>query len=348
MNIARLRVFFYLLGRTMQITSAALNLSPVYQGLVFQSDEKVASHAHVTSALAEHDLQWRRGTVDAQLCKVRVNRLQLMALRYGAEVEVRPRPFDDFSLVHMSLKGTVEFDTDGERIALPHGRVAIIAPKKNMRMLWGEGCEQLIVKIPNGLLRELRGQTPGHRDGPALPPGLVLSPTFGAQWELLLHSLLNIAALPAHETGYSAWIDHFERNVALFLLTQYQQGAAAVPASAPAPVADDRGAGKRLDALERYMRAKLGAPVALADLAQAAGASVRSLNILCQRHHGVSPMELLRNLRLDAAHAQFAARPGASVAEVALEFGFGHPGRFAGYYKERFGRLPKHVNPVLN
>lgn len=329
----------------MQMTSAALNLSPVYQGLVFQSSEKVASHAHVTSALAEHDLQWRRGAVDAALSKTRVNRLQLMVLRYGAEVEVTPRPFDDFSLVHMSLKGCIEFDCDGQRIALPQGRVAIIAPKKNMRMLWGEGCEQLILKMPNALLRELRGLTHGDRDGPALPPGLVLSPTFGAQWELLLHSLLNIAALPAHESGYTAWIDHFERNVALFLLAQYQQGVAPV---APPKDTCAGGDGKRLDALDRYMRAKLGAPVALADLAQAAGASVRSLNILCHRHHGVAPMELLRNLRLDAAHAQFVARPEASVAEVALAFGFGHPGRFAAYYKQRFGRLPKHVNPALN
>ncbi|OFA03461.1 helix-turn-helix domain-containing protein [Duganella phyllosphaerae] len=102
-------------------------------------------------------------------------------------------------------------------------------------------------------------------------------------------------------------------------------------------------AARRLDALERYMRAKLCAPVALADLAHAAGTSVRSLNILCNRHHGVSPMELLRNLRLDAAHAQLAARPETSVAELALTFGFGHPGRFAGYYKLRFGQLPKHA-----
>lgn len=332
----------------MQTIGASLNLARVYQGCVFHSDEKVASHRHVASALAEHDLHWRRGAVDTALFKASINRLQLMVLRYGAQVEVRPMPFDDFALVHMSLKGCIEFDCDGQRIAVPEGRTAIIAPQNNLRMLWSEGSEQLILKVPNVLLRELHGQAPRRDNAPALP-SLLLSPTFSPHWEALLHSLLNIVALPPHESGYTAWIDHFERNVALFLMAQYQGAGVetATPAQASAPRIEncDGTAGKRLDALERYMRAKLCAPVALADLAQAAGASVRSLNILCNRHHGVSPMELLRNLRLDAAHAELAARPEASVAEIALSFGFGHPGRFAGYYKQRFGQLPKHVAP---
>ena len=331
----------------MHIISEALNLAGVYQDCVFHSDEKVASHAHVASELSDHDLFWRRGAVDTALFKARINQLQLMVLRYGAQVEVRPQPFPDFALVHMSLQGCTEFDCDGQRVEVPQGRTAIIAPKKNIRMLWGEGSEQLILKVPHALLREAGGIAAGTREAQAPPPSaLLLSPALSMHWKSLLQSLLNIAALPSEEGGHAAWIDHFERNVALFLTSQYQP-----PAAPPASLLErgdgchgDASAGKRLDALDRYMRAKLCAPVALADLAQAAGASVRNLNILCNRHHGVSPMELLRNLRLDAAHAQFIARPAASVAEVALEFGFGHPGRFAGYYRQRFGHLPKHVN----
>jgi AraC-like DNA-binding protein len=337
---------------TMQTISEALNLSTVYQGRVFHSNEKVASHAQVANELADHDLHWRRGAVDTALFKARVNRLQLLVLRYGAQVEVRPRPFHDFALVHMSLKGCTEFECDGQYLAIPQGRAAIIAPQKNIRMVWGEDAEQLILKIPNALLRELHGPSIRGENIPGLPSGLLLPAVFSRQWELLLHSLLNILAQPSHQSGYTAWIDHFERNVALFLMAQYQHGqpvAAKLPGSTGCTAAVSgqgmahAGSGKRLDALERYMRAKLGAPVVLADLAQAAGTSVRSLNILCNRHHGVSPMELLRNMRLDAAHAAFMARPEASVTDTALAFGFGHPGRFSAYYRQRFGHLPRHV-----
>ena len=327
----------------------SLNLSKLYQGCVFHSDQKVATHQHVASALADHDLQWRRGTVNTALYQARINRLQMMALRYGAEVEVTPRPFEDFALVHTSLKGCTEFDCDGHRVAVPQGRTAIIAPKKHIRMVWGEGSEQLIVKLPHALLREMQGQATRGAGAPgALPglaPGLLLAPALGQHWEMMLHSLLSILALPATESGHTAWIDHYERNVALFLLAQQGQGAPKVAADAQAAASGqgltDDGAGKRLDALERYMRSKLCAPVALADLALAAGMSVRSLNQLCQRHHGVSPMELLRNMRLDAAHAHLQAHAEAGVADTALAFGFGHAGRFAAYYRARHGHLPR-------
>lgn len=325
----------------------SLNLSKLYQGCVFHSDEKVATHQHVATALADHDLQWRRGAVNTALYQARINRLQMMALRYGAEVEVTPCPFEDFALVHTSLHGCTEFDCDGHRVVVPQGRTAIIAPKKRIRMLWAEGAEQLIVKLPHTLLREVRGQSSAGAD---LAPGLLLAPALGRHWEMMLHSLLSILALPADASGHTAWIDHYERNVALFLMAQHGQGAAGGPAAAaPAPAAhavcsgqsvQEAGSGKRLDALERYMRAKLCAPVALADLAAAAGVSVRSLNQLCQRHHGVSPMDLLRNMRLDAAHAHLQAHPGAGVADTALAFGFGHAGRFAAYYRARHGQPP--------
>ena len=80
--------------------------------------------------------------------------------------------------------------------------------------------------------------------------------------------------------------------------------------------------------------------MALDDLARAAGVSVRGLNQLCQRHHGTSPMALLRNRRLDAVRARLQQQPSPCVTDAALEFGFGHLGRFSSYYRERFGELP--------
>ncbi len=52
-------------------------------------------------------------------------------------------------------------------------------------------------------------------------------------------------------------------------------------------------------------------------------------------------MELLRNLRLDAARQRLLSERSSSVTDVALEFGFGHLGRFSAYYRSRFGELPR-------
>lgn len=52
-------------------------------------------------------------------------------------------------------------------------------------------------------------------------------------------------------------------------------------------------------------------------------------------------MELLRNLRLDAARQRLLSGDLVSVTEVAFEYGFGHLGRFSSYYQMRFGELPR-------
>ncbi|MDZ4327802.1 MAG: helix-turn-helix domain-containing protein, partial [Pseudomonas sp.] len=97
----------------------------------------------------------------------------------------------------------------------------------------------------------------------------------------------------------------------------------------------------QLQKIDACMREHLVQGISLAELAVAGGVSIRSLNTLCQREYGQSPMDRLRGLRLEAAREYLLARPHTSVTEVALEFGFGHVGRFANYYRQRFGELPK-------
>lgn len=337
----------------MQTLKGSLDLAHVYQRCVFHCNEKVASHTHVANALAEHDLRWQRGAPDTALFMARISRLQLFVLRYGAQVEVKSPAFHDFSLVHMSLKGSAEFECDAQRVYVPEGQVAIVAPQKNIRLWWEEGSEQLILKIPSALVRELQPPGPHTNQSRRLRSGLLHSPMFDSQWGLLLQSLMHILAQPEALPAHSAWIDHFERNIALFLLAQ--QGACAPAAGPHAGSAIESGLGlaaastaERMDAVERYMRAKLCAPVSLADLARAAGVSMRTLNGMCNRHHGISPMDLLRNMRLDAAHAVLQSRPDASVTETAFEFGFAHLGRFSAYYRQRFGMLPKHTGELMH
>jgi transcriptional regulator GlxA family with amidase domain len=69
---------------------------------------------------------------------------------------------------------------------------------------------------------------------------------------------------------------------------------------------------------------------------------VRSLQEGFRQHVGVSPMAYLRRVRLEHAHAELSEpRDGQrSVAAVAHRWGFGHLGRFAAAYRERYGVSP--------
>ena len=319
-------------------------LATLYRHPLFQSDVRVEAHDHVARELTDHALRWKSGAPDAAMFKGEFDRLKVYALRYGPEVEVSARPFEDFSLVHTSIGAGAEIDCDGQRLWVAEGRTAVLSPKTRIRLRWSPGNQQLIVRVPHSLIREAGGI---HADSPAmLAPGFLLPRALETQWELIAHSLLNLLSCSDSSPVHANWVGHVERNLALFLLLHQPVSPSPLPAplqdalhDPAAPEAASRGL-RQMDAVAAYIDSRLSAPVSLEDLARAAGVSSRTLNALCQRHFGLSPMELLRNARLDAVRCRLLLDPAASITETALEYGFGHLGRFAGYYAARFSELP--------
>lgn len=172
----------------------------------------------------------------------------------------------------------------------------------------------------------------------ALPdPGVVLSASQSRMARQLLELWGQAQALPASEAGQGAWPMHLQETLLSFLSGHCPAPVSTEPPLEPALPARDQ---RRLSRLTDYMTSRLGAPLSSEDLARAAGLSVRALHALCQRHFKVTPMELLRNLRLDAVQNRLRSDPDASVGDVALTLGFGHLGRFSAYYRARFGELP--------
>ena len=326
--------------RTMSLLPRSDYLSPLYRNCLFRSSERVEAHNHVSQELVEHTLRWRRGVPDAAMFKGELSQIKMYLLRYGAEVEVAPRPFDDFVLMHTSLTGGAEIEVDGQRIEVGEGRTAMLAPRRRVRLRWYAGTHQLIIKVPHALMQSGSGHDEPGAIG--LAPAFLLKRGLSSQWALLTRSLLNAMSMPSDMGLRDAWLEHFERNIALFLLAHQPADALPLPPVALGSVdtaAVDSGK-PRLDGLINYIDARLGAPITLEDLARAAGVGTRTLNELCRRHLGATPMELLRNRRLDAARARLRVDPGASVTEIAYYCGFGNLGRFAHSYQERFHEFP--------
>jgi len=83
-------------------------------------------------------------------------------------------------------------------------------------------------------------------------------------------------------------------------------------------------------------------PLTIGDLAAHCGLGLRALEKNFLRHLDTTPLVFLRNLRLDKARQFLQDETGAwSVTAAALEAGFAHFGRFAFYYREKFGELPR-------
>lgn len=92
---------------------------------------------------------------------------------------------------------------------------------------------------------------------------------------------------------------------------------------------------------EEFMRAHGAEPIRIAQIAVAAGCSVRTLNGVFRCFRDTTPLAALRAIRLDSVRdALLAGAPGASAAAVARRHGFTNLARFATAYRRRFGETP--------
>jgi transcriptional regulator GlxA family with amidase domain len=95
-----------------------------------------------------------------------------------------------------------------------------------------------------------------------------------------------------------------------------------------------------------YMDAHAERPVALAEVAAAAGVGVRTLQVAFRRHLDLTPLAYLRRVRLHRAHRDLvAAEPGdgSTVGKIARRWGFAKASRFTAVYQSTFGELPSHT-----
>ncbi|WP_415805840.1 AraC family transcriptional regulator [Bordetella muralis] len=369
-----------------------LDLSKIYRAPIFQTRSARDAQYQLSRQLVDHGLRWFPGEVSASLYRRELNRISLMILQYGTEVEVSPLTFEDFTLVQMPLKGAVQIESAGTCIRVVPGEVAVVPRGCPVRLLWEPGCEQLILRLPDSLLADA-GDTPhgvASLAGARLPSGLAAGvhwcqertreapgshrgmavPLAGSSKPNWTDSVYKIRAdlidpwigmlqqavslLPAGNTHllHPAWLNQFEQTLAGFVYAHQPtvlKAAERFDDGGPDEVTPGYRAGQcsQLDRLEDYIRSRLFAPLSLADLARAAGVTARTLNVVCHRHRGVAPMTLVRNLRLDAARQRLLSGLPVSITEVAMEYGFGHLGRFSAYYRERFGELPKQTGRAL-
>jgi AraC-like DNA-binding protein len=128
----------------------------------------------------------------------------------------------------------------------------------------------------------------------------------------------------------------FEDNLALCLLL-------GLPHSHTARLQQQKGsaAPRQVRRAEEFMRANAETPLTIAEIAQAAGCSVRALQMAFDRFRGMTPMAALRRIRLEEARSEILNDGRTeSIARIAAGHGFSTPSRFAQLYRRTYGIYP--------
>ncbi|WP_165918874.1 MULTISPECIES: helix-turn-helix transcriptional regulator [unclassified Curtobacterium] len=92
----------------------------------------------------------------------------------------------------------------------------------------------------------------------------------------------------------------------------------------------------------RFVHDQADQPLSVADIADSCGLSERGVQDLFRRRLAVTPMQYLREVRLDRVHLELgrSRSGGLLVSDVARRWQFTHLGRFAAHYRARFGEQP--------
>jgi AraC-like DNA-binding protein len=93
--------------------------------------------------------------------------------------------------------------------------------------------------------------------------------------------------------------------------------------------------------IEEYLEGNISKPINMKILSQVTEHSTRSIYRAFRKHRDYSPMEFLRNIRMNLARKKLMhAKHGDTVTNIVYESGFSHLGRFSTAYKCCFGERP--------
>lgn len=294
---------------------------------------------HLSRLFRPHRIELgdRRGAIDFRHNRAELGPFSLNALTYGSEVTVNaPTPADSY-LVKFTLRGASEVRQGRDSFATAAATVCVLNPTRNLVDHMSADFDMLIVQLDGPALRlalaEDFGITP-HQPLEFLPATYPLEGAIGSLARLVR------ALCDDLDAGITSFASPqvrgpLARTLMSLVLTELPHNY-----SARLPRADATPAPRYLRSVEDFIDGHLTEDIGLDDLLGAAGVSARTLQTGFLRHRGTTPMRFLRDRRLDRARAELQRRPAARITDVAIECGFGHLGRFARQYRERFGEPP--------
>ena len=282
--------------------------------------------------------------LNARMDHLRLGRVSFNRLNYASEVTINSEPMGDFMMVLMPIAGVADIRCGAQSVHSTPNLPAVVDAMQPLAMRWRADCDQLIVRIERDAVEAACSAYLGHELTRSLEFELAmdLDTQSLASWQSVVSFLASNEAFVRNANSFPLLAGQAEQLLLCTLLMGQRHSYRdellnPSPAIAPAYI-------RRA---EDYLAANCEQPLSMAELALHVGVSARSLYAGFQRYRGVSPMVVLKNLRLDRVRRelQMASEQNlsATVTESAMAWGFSHLGHFTSAYQARFKELPSHT-----
>lgn len=323
-------------------TITSISRHDVFRSLPqFESEDKDEIVRHVSTLFRPHQLDVRksRSRLRMRLRHLKMGESRLTLASYGSDVSINAGLLEDFNLVQIPLSGQARIRLGNSEEAISPGRAAVQHPNAPLAMDWSADCEMLILRISSSRLDSHLAAFLGApvKNKLKFQSSFNLNSLIGRSITRQLTDLLgymhefNSAELPPL---LSANIENSLIGALLFMQPHDATERLAQVVSDTQP--------RVVRHVRAYLEEHAADPITMEDLAEVAGMPVRTIHHYFRKTLGVTPMELLRDIRLARARACLLdPEEDSDVTTIAFKWGFEHLGRFSQYYRNRFGELPK-------
>lgn len=287
----------------------------------------------VRSVYCPHSLALGSGqrSISTQLSVTQGHQTPIVQLAYGADVVVDAGNFDDIFLIMQCLSGWGKVRQGNDCGQWSVGDILPVSTNRSTRFDFTAQFEQISIRPDKQRLQNLCASWLGHpleRDlrFELRPFTAELRQSWGAASNLLMRSeaqLPQAAQQSLEEALFTLLLTGHEHNY-----SERLRQPCAVPAS------------RLVRRFEQYVKDDVQPDLGVSAVARQLNVSVRSLQYAVQKELNTTPQLYLRDARLDRVHQTLSREEGASIADVAYAHGFAHLGRFAAFYKARFGEKP--------
>lgn len=314
--------------------------NPLASHAHFASRDLDEARAHVGGFFCNHQLSLvnRRSGLDTVFDHVRVGSIGLVQMGYGADVLVTPGALQDFYLVQVPISGQAMIRFGRDEFDTGVGQASIQHPDAPLEMRWTADCRKIVLRFDRTRFERFIERCTGRpqRGSLLLSPLMDMALPQGRLMQEQVKSALHCATLfgPGRlPPMVTAHVENSLMGALLCLLPHDRTEEFAQLASS--------GESRTVARVREFLEAHAAEPIEMEDVVEVARVPLRTLYHLFRQSLGVTPMQLLRDIRLDRVRQALSeGRPGVTVTTAALDWGFHHLGRFAQQYRERFNETP--------
>lgn len=284
---------------------------------------------------------------DSVLDATRIGHFTLSRFKYGIPVHISDfSPAAGTGMVLTTLRGTARHWTEPNAFADTGVGDAFVVDNSRTHYWvdFDENHLQINLTFEHDALAALHERWFGRPADESLWTKKFRLGGANSSWISLLAYVCNCTTEMPDAIGGSPLGRHLEEMIGIHLLTQWHAHL-----DQPSQATLHRMAPRHVLAAERHIREHAHLAPTLSELARASGVSVRTLTGAFREYRGCTPMDTLREQRLQGVRAELLlAGKGTTVRTVAAAWGYVNLGLFAAVYKQRFGELPSQTLGIRN